>query len=292
MSRQETLALVEGTNEIDEGVKDQGRRKALAEAADTQRSCSLGARPILLQQPPHGLPGSIFQALEYLQFLLDNGLPSNHDNNTSNTNSNTNSSSNSSSNSLVYDVMKVHLEKGDLHTFLLTQQLCRLGDDHDGKNNYNMQSLPNDLLYWFLLVSSTTSNNNNDNNDNNNNHVAMDNLARGAYYTLSKLWMDFRGYPEEGYMLSFDDLPIQLKDWFGLQPTNVTQPKSHKTNNNNSTSQESKEAALTRFLHLWDIAFAQKLVHIDPKTVLDQASKSLRCLLLVGLDPVFESPKM
>jgi hypothetical protein len=100
------------------------------------------------------------------------------------------------------------------------------------------------------------------------------------------MWVDFKAFPDQGFILSLSDMPIQLQEWFGLCGRAGNNPQEpHDIHQCTRT-----EVAIVRFLHLWDLAFTRKMVHFDID-VLDHATKCIIDLLLTGLDQVFESNK-
>ena len=269
-SRQETRALVEGTLSIEGGGAEHDsweRQLALAEAADTQNTCSLGSRATISTAKEHPIPATRYQALEYLQHILDE------------TTANQLSPS-------IRNVLTNNLRKQTIHSFLLNKQLGTL--DHS-------TTLPKPLLHWFFLIACSSSVDNNQAGGTEDD--SLESLACGCYLTLTKMWTEFKGFPEKGFLLRLADLPDQLEAWFGLSGKRADlQPPQKETTLPSTRS----EIAICRFLRLWDVAFSQKMVYIadadddddnSAKDVLPQATKCISGLLLTGMNKCFESKK-
>jgi hypothetical protein len=267
-SREATRSIVEGiiessnTNTKEKrGLVDQGRQRALVEAADTQQTTSQGFRATISSKYSKDLPSTSIQALEYLQYeLLEEAeaISSGHSPG-------------------IREELVAKLREGNRHAFLLMDQLfCK--DDSQVK-----AIIPKSLGNWLLLVSCTSSS-----------EESMQNLAHGAYLTLLRMMMIHGNNKKPCLLFSFKELPLQLQSWFGIGSScgkcpPQEQPHSDDTPESIIGGGNNKET-LARFLHLWETAFSQDMVHFDVD-ISKSATASIVALLLAGLDEMFGSKK-
>lgn len=256
-SLQSTRAIVEGTASLAKRQHDPERVLALVEAADTQQTSSLGSRSTVSWKQSDGLPSSDLQALEYLEHIL--------------------LETRDQLQLEVRNFFYYHLRQGTLHSFLLTSKLSRKLD--------HAARLPKPLIHWLFLTASTST------TDVGCEKQTMETLARGAYSTLSRFWANCKGFSDACFVLSLEDMLIQLQEWFGL-----CLERGNRDENNHRTPKDNKlcnrnQVPLARFLHLWDIAFSRRMISLSNTDVLDHAKKCIIALLLTGLDQMFESNK-
>jgi hypothetical protein len=236
---------------------NKGRQRALVEAADTQQTTSQGFRPTIPSNYiSKDLPSTSIQALEYLQYELEEDAKS------------------SGQSPGIREELVAKLREGDKHAFLLMDQLFCKDDDRV------FADIPKPLVHWLLLVACTSSS-----------EESMQNMAHGAYLTLLRMMSHGN---ESCLLFSFKELPLQLQSWFGVggcgkkippdqDPDDGTQQQSIIGGNN-------KKETVARFLHLWDTAFSQGMVHFDVD-ISKPATASIVALLLAGLDEMFGSKK-
>lgn len=233
------------------------REMALVEVADTQLTISAGSREVLQSCKPGVLPSSTKAASEYLQGIIcEESGPS----------------------SVVKRALRENLKQGSLQSFLLTGRL--LSAEFHTKHT---KILPFDVIRWlFEVACSTESVTAKGRKD-----QPFETLARGAYSTLSRLWMDHHGFCDSGLLLATRDMPTQLREWFGVvhRPMSMSS-KGRKEDKNPKSERNPSSLALTRYLHLWDIAFSRQMVHVHD---LESISECIVSLLHVSLDGMFES---
>jgi hypothetical protein len=234
---------------------------ALEDIADTQLTITEGSRPMISFQQD-ALPSSTSQAVEYLQFILGQKT---------------------TTATLVLKALKKNVQNGTLHSFLLTKRLLA-----PAFHKQHTAILPGSLLRWFFEVACTSSASAEENQS------PLEGLARGAYLTLSHLWMDRQAFSTEGWFLATRDMPKQLNQWFGVgkdvESTTTPQQQQQQQEDDGTTRQTKTPAscslALTRYLHLWEIAFSQGMVYVSD---LKHISQSFVSLAVTSLDPMFAS---
>jgi hypothetical protein len=253
-SREATRSIVEGIeSNTKEKRVDQGRQRALVEAADTQQTASQGFRATISSKFSKDLPSTSIQALEYLQYELLEEASSGHSPG-------------------IREELVAKLREGNRHAFLLMDQLfCK--DDSQVK-----AIVPKPLVHWLLLVACTSSSD-----------ESMQNLSHGAYLTLLRMMIN--GNKKPCLLFSFKELPLQLQSWFGVGSCGKWAPQEqHSDDTQESSIGGNNKETLARFLHLWDTAFSQDMVHFDVD-ISKPATASIVALLLAGLDEMFGSKK-
>jgi hypothetical protein len=233
---------------------------ALEDIADTQLTVTEGSRPMISFQQD-ALPASASQAVEYLQFIL---------------------SQKTTTATLVLKALQKNVQKGTLHSFLLTKRLLA-----PAFHKQHTAILPASLLRWFFEVACTSSALAEENQS------PLESLARGAYLTLSHLWMDRQAFSAEGWFLATRDMPKQLNQWFGVgkEAQSTTPQQQQQQQEEDGTTRQMRtpascSLALTRYLHLWEIAFSQGMVYVSD---LKDISQSFVSLAVTSLDPIFAS---
>eukprot|EP00980_Cylindrotheca_fusiformis_P025241 scaffold13311_cov161-Cylindrotheca_fusiformis.AAC.7 len=220
---------------------------ALEEIADTQSTVTVGSRKTICYQTA-ALPSSTTQALEYLHFILTEAAKDT---------------------TLVQNAFYRNLQNGTLHTFLHTKRLLSPAFPKAAT-----ATLPSSLLRWLLEVSCASS------KSVEGNKPGLEVFSRGAYLTLSHLWIKRQGFSSDGWFLTTADMPKNLKTWFGVGKSTESSLKEEQLRT------EDHATGVSRYLHLWEIAFSQGMVHV---TGLKDISRCFILLVVASLDPMFES---
>lgn len=236
------------------------RETALVEVADTQLTLSAGSRKTIYSCKLGALPSSTQMALAYLRNIINEK---------------------SKVSQVVQRVLLKNLEQGSLPSFLSTGRL--LTSQFHKKHT---KILPFGIVRWMFEVACSTGNPK-ELATKGKKERPYETLARGAYFTLSLLWKDHHGFCDNGMLLATQDIPEQLEQWFGVKRSMPLSSKEDPTESQTSTvGKNPSTLALTRYLHLWEIAFSQGMVHTND---LESISRCILTLVLVALDPIFET---
>lgn len=234
---------------------------ALEEIADTQLTVTVGTRTIFSFQKD-ALPSSTTQALAYLQSIL---------------------SQKGRSATLVQSILDRHLKQGTLHSFLCTKRLLSRAFPRR-----ETETIPSSVLRWLFEIASTSSEQVDEK------QPLLETFSRGSYLTLSSLWMERLAFSSDGWFLTTCDMNRQLNEWFGVRKrTELSSRLGQEKEEHTITKQAEMSApscclAVSRFLHLWEIAFSQGMVYVG---ALKDIAESFVSLVVASLDPLFESSR-
>jgi hypothetical protein len=247
---------------VDDSFDAKEHRKIKIEASETQQTEVFGTKRTASLTASGATPKSSCQALSSLQSIIVlNAAPK-------------------GMSSALKKALTHHLENGTIHWFLTTCQLC--------KNNKRFGKIPSVLLDWLVAVAVVSAPP----------ERHLPSLVHGAFATLERVLKNPSLHLEDDCNFSLRDLSSQLEKWLGASvPSDDDDDDASPNNDDNISKQESSTKpknppsdglAASRFLRLWELAFAQQRVHVD-SDLRSQASSSIVRLLVLGLDETFAS---